>query len=321
MSEMRRLRVEGLDLNVREVGEGRPLLLINGIGAHTAMWAPVERKLLATRLISYDSPGAGHSPLAWPLPTMGALADLAAGLLDRLGYDRVDVLGYSFGGAVAQQLARRHPGKVRRMVLAATMPGWGGAIGGWRSTALIHNPLRYFSRSFYDRTIGDLAGGQARWDEQFRRRHAGDRMAAPPNLVGYWAQMAALGTWSSLPWLHQVEAPTLVVCGDDDPLVPPANSMLLASHIPRARLVRVPDEGHLMLFDDRSEAHAPIQDFLEARWFSASVAWQQADRPTRRQAAAAARVTQPLPWTVASSAYRRMVDASQPRPRRSSSAQ
>src|SRR6185436_17213526 len=98
------LRIGGLRLHVRQAGEGPPLLLLNGIGAHVGMWKPLERTLPDVRVISYDAPGTGRSQTSlWPL-TIEALADLAAGVLDELGHERVDVLGYSFGGIVAQHL-------------------------------------------------------------------------------------------------------------------------------------------------------------------------------------------------------------------------
>ena len=83
------------------------MLLINGLGAHTSMWGAVERNLTGTRLISYDSPGVGGSPSKYPPPSIKRLADVLVQLLDQLALPQVDVLGYSFGGAVAQQLAYR----------------------------------------------------------------------------------------------------------------------------------------------------------------------------------------------------------------------
>lgn len=305
--EERRRQVGGLALNVRDVGEGPPLLLINGLGAHTAMWAPVERRLTGLRLISYDSPGVGDSPAAFPPPSIPMLADLVARLLDELGLSRVDVLGYSFGGAVAQQFAFRHADRVRRLVLTATLPGRGALLGEWKSLTHAYNPLRYYSRSYYERSIGDLAGGQARWNEAFRRRHGSERQAKRPHPVSYYAQIAALSPWSSLPWLDRIPAPTLVVTGDDDPLVPAANSFLLASRLRRARLVLVPGEGHLLLFDDDGGAHGPISEFLLAPSAAQSRTWADAIDVDADAAAAAVRERglKPVPWGIMHSIFRR----------------
>jgi len=302
-----RMRVGGLSLHVRDVGEGPPLLLINGLGAHTAMWAPVERQLAGLRLISYDSPGVGDSPAAFPPPSIPMLADLLAKLLHNLNLPRVDVLGYSFGGAVAQQLAYRHADRVRRLVLAATMPGRGGVLGEWKSLTHAYNPLRYYSRSYYERSIGDLAGGQARWNETFRRRHGAERLAKRPHPISYYTQIAVLSPWSSLPWLDRISAPTLVLSGDDDPLVPPANSFLLASHLRRARLILIPGEGHLLLFDDSGKAHEAIREFLLAPSTAQSRTWQEATQVDAETAAAAIRERglKPVPWGIVNKIFRR----------------
>lgn len=303
----RRIRAGALDLHIRDVGDGPPLLLISGLGAHTGMWAPVERRMAGLRLISYDSPGVGDSPAPCPPPTIPMLADLLPAVLDELGLDRVDALGYSFGGAVAQELAHRHPDRVRRLVLVATLPGQGGLVGEVRSVAHAFNPLRYYSRDYYRRTIGTLAGGQARWDEDFLSRHGDERLAKRPNPVSYYTQLAVLSAWSSLPWLDQISTPTLVVTGDDDPLVPPANSYLIASRLRRARLFRAPGEGHLLLFDDRGQAHDAIREFLLAPSLGGSATWQSAERVDEGTAALAIRQhgNRPVPWFLVSAFLRR----------------
>ncbi|HEX2221363.1 MAG TPA: alpha/beta fold hydrolase [Candidatus Limnocylindria bacterium] len=257
------LRVGGLRLQVRESGEGRPLLLLNGIGAHVRMWRPLERALGPLRLIAFDAPGAGRSQTP-PLPlTLPGHARVAERVLDALGYERVDVLGYSFGGIVAQHLAYRAPARIRRLVLAATTPGWGGVSGSMRAMIHISTPLRYYSRAYYERSIGSLVGGRARSDAAWLARHGEERMQHPPHPLGYAWQLAALSVPpGSLPWLHELPHPTLVVTGDDDPLLPAVNSMLLAERIPRARLLVAAGEGHLLLLDPDSAAHPVIRDFL-----------------------------------------------------------
>jgi poly(3-hydroxyoctanoate) depolymerase len=116
----------GLRLRVGRRGAGRPLLLITGIGAHLDMWAPFARLVDDRELIAFDPPGAGLSQRPHHALRMQGLAQIVRELLDALGLERVDVLGYSFGGALAQELARRAPNRVRRLVLCATGPGLGG---------------------------------------------------------------------------------------------------------------------------------------------------------------------------------------------------
>ena len=113
----RAVELSGIRLCVRERGDGDPLLLINGIGAHLDMWASLERALPQTRLIAFDAPGTGRSGTPFVPLGLESLAQLSERLLDRLDYDRVDVLGYSFGGLIAQYLAHRAPERVRRLVL------------------------------------------------------------------------------------------------------------------------------------------------------------------------------------------------------------
>jgi poly(3-hydroxyalkanoate) depolymerase len=255
--------VEGMRLHVEESGDGQPLLLINGIGAHSAMWTPLQGALTGMRVIAFDAPGTGRSATP-PIPlSMEALARLAEGVLDHVGVEQADVLGYSFGGAVAQRLARRAPERVRRLVLAATTPGWGGVPGSLRTLARMSTPLRYYWRPYYESIVGDLMGGRPRHDDEFVRRHGEDRLANPPDPLGYVWQLAALSSdVGSLPWLHRVRQPTLVVTGDDDPVMPLANAHLLAHRLPNARLFVAPGEGHLLLLDPRSAALPAIRGFL-----------------------------------------------------------
>src|SRR4051812_1275245 len=122
--------VHGLDVFVRERGDGTPLLMINGLGANVEMWGPVEERLSASaRTIVFDAPGTGRSatPL-WP-QSIPASAAVAEALLDALGHERADVLGFSLGGLVAQELAHRAPRRVRRLALAGTAVGWGSMPG------------------------------------------------------------------------------------------------------------------------------------------------------------------------------------------------
>ena len=261
---------------MRESGEGRPLLLINGVGAHVGMWRPLEAALGGVHLIAFDAPGTGRSPLP-PMPmTLDELARLAERVLDALGHEQVDVLGYSFGGIVAQHLAHRSPERVRRLLLAATTPGWGGVSGSLRTMARMATPLRYYSRSYYERIIGDLAGGRARTDPDWMRRHGDERQEHPPHPLGYMWQLAALTVPpGSLPWLHTLTHPTLVLAGDDDPILPAVNSLLLAQRIPNARLLLAPGEGHLLLLDPDSAAHPVMRDFVRCDDLRASEAYER----------------------------------------------
>lgn len=279
------VRVLGNRLRVSVRGEGPPVLLINGLGASIALWEPLHLDLEDFRVISFDAPGTGRSSTPSVPYTIGALADVVAGLLDALREEAVDVVGYSFGGAVAQQLARDYPSRVRRLVLGATTCGWGGLPGDVLSVLSILTPVRYYSTRAYALTAPILAGGTAEADPEFVDRTARARAAAPPSLRGYALQLIAAWSWSSLPWLHQIEQPTLVVTGAHDRLLPAVNSELIASRIPHARMLSIDNWGHYVLLDRLSGAGRAIADFLRAARPDDSAAWHHGRAVSRADAA------------------------------------
>ncbi|MDQ1446872.1 MAG: hypothetical protein QOI20_3336 [Acidimicrobiaceae bacterium] len=156
--------VEEVRLRTSIRGSGRPLLLITGLGASLDLGTPFERQLslLDRQVISFDAPGIGGStPYRRPRRLSG-LVRTVTGLLDELRKDRVDVLGVSLGGAVAQQLAHQAPDRVRRLVLAATMPGLGGVPGSMHALLPLATPRRYRDPVYYQRIAGRIYGGVAR---------------------------------------------------------------------------------------------------------------------------------------------------------------
>jgi pimeloyl-ACP methyl ester carboxylesterase len=302
----RTVTVDGVRLQIREAGDGAPVLMINGIGAHTAMWGPLESVLDGFHLIEFDAPGTGRSA-SRPYPvTVPALAWLASQILDKVGVEKADVVGYSMGGIVAQQLAVSAPQRIRRLVLAATSCGWGGVPGEPRALLNVATPLRYWSPAFYRRTIGSMAGGRARRDLEWIDRHGELRRRYPPSVRGYFGQVLSLSAWSGLPLLPHIRQPTLVVTGDDDPLVPPANSLLLASRLPHARVVVAPGEGHLLLMDPESATLEPIREFFGAESLDAAPVWREAKVVSRDEARAAIASTrnQLQPWGAVSAVMR-----------------
>jgi poly(3-hydroxyalkanoate) depolymerase len=248
-------------------GAGRPLLLIMGFGGSLDMWRPFEEAITArgVQTIAFDMPGTGGTPARCLPRRMPGLAQFTAALLDVLGHRSVDVLGVSWGGAVAQTLARRFPDRVRSLVLAATAPGLGGKPP--QMSALIHlaTPLRYWSRSYFETFAGQLYGGNARRGVGHGDSGSAGRFVLPPSPYGYLSQMYAIAGWSSLPWLHCLTQPTLVLGGDDDPLVPLANTRLLASLIPKAHSHVIRGGGHLFLVEQADECATQIEAFLTLR--------------------------------------------------------
>ena len=251
-----------LRVTIEQSGAGRPLLLINGIGATGDLFGPFREHLADRKTIAFDAPGVGGSPSRLYPPTMRHLAGIVAGLIGELGHERVDVLGLSWGGALAQELARRHPDSVHRLVLAATMPGWTSLPGRPLALSILMSPVRYYSPNYLERVAPTLYGGAIREHPELLREHARIRAAHPPSPIGYYHQIAALRRWTSLPWLHRLPHRTLVLAGDDDPIIPLANARLLARLIPAGQLHIVDNGGHLFLFTSAAPIATVIRDFL-----------------------------------------------------------
>ena len=263
--EIRTVDVDGVRLRVGIRGTGRPLLLLMGIGGNLEMWGPFEDSLdrSAVRSITVDAPGTGGSgSYRWPrrMPGLAATMDR---LVQALGYDEVDVLGVSFGGVLAQQLAHQAPDRVRRLVLAATGAGLGGVPGSPKVLWTLATPRRYAQPDYFRRVAGSIYGGDVRRDPDSILHGSVARFSRPPSMSGYLAQMFAIAGWTSLPWLGRLRQPTLVLAGDDDPIVPLVNGRMLARLIPDARLHVVPGGGHLFLLERPREMAALVTEFLK----------------------------------------------------------
>lgn len=255
-------KIDGVHLRagvMRRDSDALPLLLFNGIGASMELLQPIADELKNTTVVFYDAPGTGKSQ-APPFPWRPKHhARLAAKLLDRLGFDRVNVLGISWGGMLAQQFARQYSARTQRLVLAATTPGHLMVPAKPSVLLRMSNPLRYFSPEYMLALAPKIYGGSLRTNKVRAKEHASKMMA--PSIKGYYFQIMSLVGWSSLPWLHKLTQPTLVLAGDDDPIVPLVNARILAARIPNARL-RVVDCGHLFLLT-RAKVLAPeIEEFL-----------------------------------------------------------
>lgn len=252
-----------LRVTVEQQGAGRPLLLVNGIGATGDLFEPFRACITDRETIAFDAPGVGGSPAPrYPL-TMRALSAVVAGLVDALGHESVDVLGLSWGGALSQELARRHPDRVRRLVLAATTPGWASAPGRPSAVAILLSPARYYSPEYLRRVAPTLYGGRIAEHPEILERHAHLRATRPPSQRGYLYQLSALRRWSSLPWLHRLPHRTLVLAGDDDPIIPLVNARVMAACLPDGRLHVIDGGGHLFLFTRPEEMADVVTGFLD----------------------------------------------------------
>lgn len=229
------LSIGGLRIAARSAGTGDPVLLLNGMSRPMESWAPFADTLRDRTVIAFDAPGVGASKTSAVPHSMPMLSDIAAGVLDAVGIEKADVVGYSHGGAVAQQLAIGHPTRVNRLVLLATACGVGAVPGHPRDFAQV-----------------------------LLKPNRGTRWPRPDPLGLLW-QIAAISTWSSIPVLGCIGAPTLVVCGDGDRVVSPANSRLLAARIRDARLVTIRAGHDLQKPGPAAIVGRLVEQFLDAK--------------------------------------------------------
>jgi len=266
-TEMRSIVVAGRQLRVAvRHGDGTrvPLLMFNGIGASLDLLQPfVDALDPALEVIRFDVPGVGGSPLPVRPYRFTGLCRLASQVLDTLGYPgAVDVLGISWGGGVAQHFALTARRRCRRLVLVST--GTGAIMVPARPAVLVRmiSPRRYLDPEYLQRVAPTLYGGTARDDPEWVRTmmHAQSRVGSPR---GYLYQLTAGAGWTSLPFLPLLRQPTLILSGDDDPLIPLANARLLRLLIPHSRL-HVYHGGHLSLVTEAAELAPVVDRFLTA---------------------------------------------------------
>ncbi len=233
-----------------------PLLLLNGIGASLEMLMPFADALADREIIAFDVPGSGKSEATILPYRLWMLSMLASGVLDQLGYGRVDVLGVSWGGALAQQFALQNPRRCRKLVLAATSQGMLMVPPRLSVLSKFMTPRRFNDAGYRKQIAGEIYGGKARTEqllvEEFRTT----------SRRGYLYQQLALLGWTSMPWLPLLAQPTLVLAGDDDPVVPLANARVLSMLIRDSRL-RVLNDGHLFLISSADEAARAVREFLD----------------------------------------------------------
>ncbi|MGB8880305.1 MAG: alpha/beta hydrolase, partial [Solirubrobacteraceae bacterium] len=250
-------------LRIVRQGSGPPLLLINGLGATLEMWRPLVSGLGDREVIAFDLPGAGQSgrPLL-PLRMRG-ISGLVSDLIPRLGVERVDVLGYSLGGVVAQEVAFRSAELVRRLILASTTPGLPCLPPNPLVAMLMMSPARYYDRRLAERIVPIIAGGRTANDPGVLQAGLAHRLSHPPTPAGYLHQLWSVWGWTGHLRLPRLRTPTLVLHGASDPVVPLLNARYMAAMIPSAQLQVIPQGGHLILFDEAPRAGAAISDFLD----------------------------------------------------------
>lgn len=256
------VEVDGLDLRYAiRPGSGTPLLIFNGIGANMELVRPFVDALPGREIILFDIPGIGGSePMLLPRRFRG-LVRLVIKMLDRLGYSQVDAAGVSWGGALAQQFAKQAGERCRRLILAATSPGALMIPGKPRVLWKMATPKRYLSSMYMKLVAPEIYGGRIRHRPSLVDDHAA--RIVPPRTRGYVYQLLAGLGWTSIHWLHRLKQPVLLMAGDDDPLVPVANSRIMELLIPHSELVVVEGGGHLFMITRAQEVAPIIEEFLD----------------------------------------------------------
>ena len=252
-------------------GEGPPLLMINGFRRSRVVWLDGVLKPLAEhfQLILMDNRGTGHSDKPADGYSIEAFADDCAALIAGLGLPCAHVFGVSMGGMIAQRLAARHPDKVHGLVLGCTNCGRGGSIPPEKR---IWDLLRLMPNDTMDAREVARRQEEAYYMPAFRESGRAvieglydlvNQNPTPPQAV--LGHLKAIDAFDACADLSRITAPTLVIAGESDPLIPPENSRLLASRIPGAQLVLLPDASHFFWIEKPQEtADALIRFFAQA---------------------------------------------------------
>jgi poly(3-hydroxyalkanoate) depolymerase len=238
-------------------------VLCNGIGASLDLLEPFVDELdPRIEVVRFDVPGVGGSPTPKVPYNFALLAWLVTAVLDRLGYDRFDALGISWGGGLAQQLAFQNPRRCRRLVLVSTGTGMLMVPAHPRVLSKMVTPKRYRDPSYARSIAPELYGGHMRlWPEVVRQvLYEQERLGGR---AGYYLQLLAGIGWSSLPVLPLIRQPALILAGDDDPIIPLANARIMKALLPRAEL-HVFHDGHLGLITSAGALGPLVSGFLDA---------------------------------------------------------
>jgi len=253
---------QGVNLYWNEQGSGPPVLLIMGLSFTHDMWFRVLPILSSRyRTIFFDNRGMGRSDVPRGPYRMKLMAQDAAAVLDAAGVRAAHIIGASMGGMIAQELAIRHPQRVLSLLLGCT--SYGGLLARWPSFSHAPRELPLGETARMAREVALIpwlyspSTPMPLIEEDLRVR-AGCHWSAR----GFWGQFSGILLWNSYRRLPRVKAPTLVVHGEDDRLVPPANGRVVARRIPGARFEMIPNAGHVLITDQLDACVGLMLKFL-----------------------------------------------------------
>jgi 3-oxoadipate enol-lactonase len=247
-----------------EEGSGAPLLLIMGLGWSSHAWHR-SRPLLSEkyRTIALDNRGVGRSEVPAGPYSMAQMATDAAAVLNTARVNAAHIIGVSMGGMIAQEFALQFPQKVRSLILGCTAPGGPEAVRAEQEALQVlmtrgQDPDQFakaISPFIYDR---GTPAERIEQDTAVRRKWY-------PSADAYFAQLQAIMAWEAYGRLAQISAPTLVIHGENDRLVPVQNARLIVGRIPGSKLAIIPNASHMFTTDQTETAHQTILDFLGAQ--------------------------------------------------------
>lgn len=238
-----------------------PLLMCNGIGASLEVLDELTDAIDGRRtVIRFDVPGTGGSPsplLPYSIPVM---ARIAYKLVRKLGFTTIDVLGYSWGGTLAQQIAFDHRHECRRLILVATGTGAVMVPGKFRALSKMLTPRRYSDPEYFASVASQLYGGTVGRNPA-DMRELGERMK-PVSWRGYAYQLLAGSVWTSVAALSAIRQPTMIIAGHDDPIIRSANARYMRAMMSNAEIYWH-EGGHLDPITQSGRFASVIDTFLD----------------------------------------------------------
>jgi pimeloyl-ACP methyl ester carboxylesterase len=261
--------VNGRRLHYIRRGEGEPLLLIQGMGGNHLSWgepflAELERGF---DLVAYDHRGVGRSSYVTDPFSIVELADDAAALLDALGWETAHVVGISMGGMVAQELALRHPERLRTLTLGCTYSGGEGSalasshvMSKLAEAMMSGDPERAIATSFEVNVSPGYGADKSAYATFYEMA-----TALPTAVPVIMLQAQAIQAHDTLDRLGDITAPTLVIHGTEDEMLPHTNAVLIASRIPHARLETLQGVGHMFWWEQPERSARAIRELVAAQ--------------------------------------------------------